>query len=180
MPKPSSIFTSESPPSCLAQLIQQRAEQMPESTAILAPGRVALNARKLAVLSRDFHHHLRLCGIVRTDRVAVLLPSSPELATAFLAIASSAICVPLPPALTIAEAARRLTDTHAKALVTTAGQNAEIPALAKRLGLTIINLTISTASPAGWFEWANRQAVSEPDGCGVSANSPALPPRGKK
>ena len=145
----------------LLQVIQRRAEVQPAAPAILAPGRVPLSAKELALLTRRFHHHLRACGITRPDRVAVMLPSSPEMAAAFLGIACSAACVPIQPTLAAAEAATRLAATRAKALVTAPGVNPEIVNQAERRGVKIIQLSISTASPAGWFSWDERLAAPE-------------------
>ena len=128
---------------------------------LLAPGRSPLDGRALADLTWRFRRHLRLAGIAGSDRVAVSLPSGPELAAVFLAIASSAACVPLAPGLSAGEVLRRLQNTHAKALVTVDGFNPAIVALALQHGLQVVQLRFSPTQPAGWFDWDQVNAGSE-------------------
>ncbi|NBV25331.1 MAG: hypothetical protein EBS05_25885, partial [Proteobacteria bacterium] len=163
------------PPSSLLQLIQQRAQWQPDAPAILAPGRAPLNGRELADLTWRFRRHLRAAGIGSADRVAVSLPSGPELASVFLATASSTACVPLSPELTTGEVLRRLLNARAKALLTVEGFNPAIAAVALQHGLLVVWLRFSPAQPAGWFDWNQANDGPEPDsGLDVSATNIAL------
>src|SRR6516165_6476445 len=56
-------------------------------------------------------------GIGRGDRVAIVLPNGPEMATAFVCIAAGAVTAPLNPAYRGEEFEFYLNDLRAKALV---------------------------------------------------------------
>jgi len=60
-------------------------------------------------------------GIGRNDRVAIVLPNGPEMATAFISIASGATTAPLNPAYKKDEFDFYLSDLKAKALLVEAG-----------------------------------------------------------
>ena len=66
--------------------------------------------------------HLNQLGIGRNDRVAIVLPNGPELASAFLSIASAATAAPLNPAYRESEFDFYLSDLEAKALAVLEGR----------------------------------------------------------
>ena len=68
------------------------------ANAIGAPGRVWRTYGDLKTLTQDVRAALRGAGIAATDRVAIVLPNGPEIATAFLTVAPSATTAPLNPA----------------------------------------------------------------------------------
>ena len=74
------------------------AERTPRVAAIAAPGRTQLTYGSLCAQIEHTVGALRAMGVKREDRVALVLPNGPELAVAFLAIASGATCAPLNPA----------------------------------------------------------------------------------
>jgi acyl-CoA synthetase (AMP-forming)/AMP-acid ligase II len=90
-------------------------------------------------------------GIGRGDRVAIVLPNGPEMATAFLSVASAAASAPLNPAYRQDEFEFYLEDLKAKALIVEAGS--ETPALraAEKLGVKLITLTPEPQAGAGAF-----------------------------
>ena len=65
--------------------------------AIVAPGREALTYAGLRAEIGRLAVRLRAAGVSRGDRVAIVLPNGPEMAVAFLAVASCATAVPLNP-----------------------------------------------------------------------------------
>ncbi|HLE05536.1 MAG TPA: AMP-binding protein, partial [Anaerolineales bacterium] len=76
--------------------LKKRSEAMPAASALLAPGRRALSYGELWT---EINRHVReLCnfGLVGS-RIAVVLPNGPEMAVAFLAVASTAAFAPLNP-----------------------------------------------------------------------------------
>ena len=90
--------------------------------AIGAPGRDWLTYGGLARHWRhDVAEQLRSFGIGAGDRVAIVLPNGPEMATAFVTIAQAAVTAPLNPAYRQEEYAFYLEDLKAKALVVMAG-----------------------------------------------------------
>ena len=79
----------------LPELLGRAAAQRPDSIALLAPGRPGLTYRELAAHAAAVQGALSGFGLGRQERVALVLPSGPEMATAFLGVACSAVCAPL-------------------------------------------------------------------------------------
>ncbi len=69
-----------------------------DAAAITAPGARELTFHAFRKLVADTVAALNGFGIGRNDRVAIVLPNGPEMATAFVAIASGATAAPLNPA----------------------------------------------------------------------------------
>jgi hypothetical protein len=90
-------------------------------------------------------------GVGRNDRVAILLPNGPELATAFVAVLTYCTCAPLNPANTVLEIKGELISAGAKAIILQAGEDDDgILAVAEELGLVDI-LATPSPSEAGIF-----------------------------
>ena len=136
----------------LSSLVGTQAQHSPKSPAILAPGREALSYAGLRELIRDIGDRLRGLGIRPDDRVAVVLPNGPEMATAFLAVASCAACAPLNPAYQTAEFRFYLQDLKARALLLREGDDSPARNVAEKLGLAVIEVRVDVARPAGCFE----------------------------
>jgi oxalate---CoA ligase len=90
-------------------------------------------------------------GIGRGDRVAIVLPNGPEMATAFLCVASAAASAPLNPAYRQDEFEFYLEDLKAKALIVEAGSESPARRAAERLGVKLITLTPEPQAGAGAF-----------------------------
>ncbi len=90
-------------------------------------------------------------GAGRGDRVAIVLPNGPEMAAAFLSVASAAAAAPLNPAYRQDEFEFYLGDLNAKALIVEVGS--ESPALdaAQKLGVWLITLMPDPEAGAGAF-----------------------------
>jgi acyl-CoA synthetase (AMP-forming)/AMP-acid ligase II len=76
----------------LHHLLQTGAD---DAVAISAPGRAPLDYRGLRALVATTTASLNAAGIGRNDRVAIVLPNGPEMATCFLACACAATSAPL-------------------------------------------------------------------------------------
>jgi len=124
--------------------------------AIGAPGRDWLGFAGLRELIGRTGAALAEAGIARRDRVAIVLPNGPEMATAFLAVASAAASAPLNPAYTREEFDFYLGDLGARALLVQAGVATPARAAAAARGVPIIELTPASAAggPAGAFTLA--------------------------
>jgi acyl-CoA synthetase (AMP-forming)/AMP-acid ligase II len=122
-----------------------------EAPAIGAPERAALTFGGLRRLMRATVESLNALGIGRGDRVAIVLPNGPEMATAFLSIAGAATTAPLNPAYRAEEFEFYLTDLHAKALVIDAVGNSAAESIAAKLGIPVIRLETVAGAPAGEF-----------------------------
>jgi len=101
----------------------------PDAPAIGAPGGVrSLSYRDLRTLVRQTVDTLNGLAIGRGDRVAIVLPNGPEMASAFIAVAAGAATAPLNPGYPAHDLEFYLGDLRPKALVLEAG--ADVPARA--------------------------------------------------
>ncbi len=91
-------------------------------------------------------------GIGLGDRVAIVLPNGPEMATAFLCVASAATSAPLNPAYRQDEFEFYLEDLKAKALIVEAGSESPALRAAEKLGVALLTLTPERQLGAGAFE----------------------------
>ncbi|MFW5678718.1 MAG: acyl--CoA ligase [Pseudomonadota bacterium] len=121
------------------------------SPAIGAPGRPWLDFGGLRDLCAATRETLNGFGIGRGDRVAIVLPNGPEMATAFIAVATGATTAPLNPAYREDEFDFYLDDLQAKALVVAADEAGPAVAVAKKRGLPLLRLAFDAAGPAGAF-----------------------------
>ncbi|MGE0238466.1 MAG: acyl--CoA ligase [Parvibaculaceae bacterium] len=119
--------------------------------AILASGRPALTYDGLRRLAATTTTDLNRLGIGRNDRVAIVLPNGPEMATAFLAIGAGATTAPLNPAYKVEEFDFYLKDLSAKALVVDAQGHAAAEQAARQLGVPIFRLVTAKDAAAGEF-----------------------------
>src|SRR5262245_47379745 len=115
----------------LGEMIAHWAVHTPDALAMLAPNRKSLTYRQLQTHLAAVARQLRLLGVGRCDRVALVMPNSPEMVVAFLAVADSAVCAPLNPAYRAAEYEFYLTDLQAAALLIPAGIDSTARAVAQ-------------------------------------------------
>lgn len=124
----------------------------PDAPAIGAPeGGLPLHYRDLAALARATVATLNGAGIGRNDRVAIVLPNGPEMATSFVCIAAGATTAPLNPSYRADELEFYLRDLRAKALVVAAGAETPARAVAQKLSVPLIELHAQREKGAGAF-----------------------------
>jgi acyl-CoA synthetase (AMP-forming)/AMP-acid ligase II len=92
---------------------------------------------------------LNAAGVGRSDRVAVVLPNGPEMATAFVTVAAAATIAPLNPGYREEEFAFYFADLRAKALIIEAGSASPACRVALAHKLRIFELSPELAAPAG-------------------------------
>ncbi len=119
--------------------------------AIGAPGREWLSYGGLRALATDVAGQLRGFGIASGDRVAIVLPNGPEMATAFVTIAQAAVTAPLNPAYREDEFAFYLSDLKARAIVLPEGYDGPALAAARASGVAVLRLHTGADMPAGKF-----------------------------
>ena len=119
--------------------------------AIVAPGTVPLSYGGLRALVEATIAALNGFGVGRNDRVAIVLPNGPDMATAFIGIASGATAAPLNPSYKADEFEFYMSDVKAKALVVEAGSNSPAIEVARKLGMKVIVLHPEHAKGAGAF-----------------------------
>ncbi|GJD47574.1 Acetyl-coenzyme A synthetase [Methylobacterium crusticola] len=152
----------------------------PGRTALLdvaADGRVeAWSFSALREASNRFANALRAHGIAAGDRVAVLLPQSPAVVVAHLAVYKlGAVALPLAVVFGPDALAHRLRDSGARAVVTHAGGLAKLDAV--RDGLPALRLAVSTDGPGDRaLGYSGLLAAASPDlaPADTRADDPAL------
>ena len=132
----------------LHDLLQAGAD---EALAIAAPGRPPLDYRGLRALVSATTAALNASGIGRNDRVAIVLPNGPEMATCFVACASAVASAPLNPAYRADEFEFYLDDLQAKALIVERGSASPAVEAARKRGVRVIELVVAEGAPAGQF-----------------------------
>ena len=136
----------------LVELIACQAEKHPFDPAISGGSQGSLTYSQLYDLLRSITGQLQSLSLGGGDRIAVVLPNGPLMATAFLSIAASATCAPLNPTYKDSEFEFYLSDLNAKALVVL--ENSESPAIgvAGALGIPVLRLVPRAGDGAGAFD----------------------------
>jgi oxalate---CoA ligase len=125
-----------------------------DAIAISAPDRESLTYGGLRALARRTVGALNHLGMGRNDRVAIVLPNGPEMASAFITIACGATTAPLNPAYRRDEFAFYMKDISAKALVVEQGSESPAVEAARELGIVIHEIVVGSDDPAGGFSFA--------------------------
>ncbi len=115
-----------------------------------APGRPWLTGPDLGSLAGGVQSSMAAAGIGRGDRVAIVLPNGPEMATAFLCIAACCCAAPLNPAYTADEFEFYLQDLQPAAILLAAADTGPARDVAGRLGVPVLALHPADG-PAGQF-----------------------------
>ena len=120
------------------------------SRAVGAPGRPWMSGAGLREHAATMRTALMQAGIGRGDRVAIVLPNGPEMATAFLSVAASCCAAPLNPAYKADEFEFYLQDLQPAAILLAAGEAGPAKAAADRLGIPVLILQPSEALAGGF------------------------------
>ncbi len=112
----------------------------PAAPALSAPGRPPLTHAALRRLIDATIAALNARGIGRNDRVAIVLPNGPEMASCFIACAAGVTSAPLNPAYRADEFQFYLSDLDAKALIVETGSASPAVEVARGLGVQVIEL----------------------------------------
>ena len=97
--------------------IQQIISGVTGPRVIGAPGRLWLDGPGLQLLANSVAGTLAGLGIGAGDRVAIVLPNGPEMATAFLSVAAVSCAAPLNPAYKADEFTFYLSDLRPAAII---------------------------------------------------------------
>ncbi len=134
-------------------LFQLLAKGLDDAVAIAAPARSPLSYAGLRHQVNQTVDALNHLGIGRNNRVAIVLPNGPEMATAFVAIACGATTAPLNPAYREEEFSFYLSDLGTRALVVEQGSASPAVSAAEKLGIPV--LPIVPGDAAGSFHFAD-------------------------
>ena len=151
----------------IAKLLECGAAHDP---ALGAPGRRPLTYQALRALRERTALTLNALGIGVADRVAIVLPNGPEMASAFLTVGSAATAAPLNPGYRYEEFDFYLSDLHAKALLILADMDSPARAVANARGIPILELEADPAGPAGEFSIRPTSTVASHHP--ITSNSP--------
>ena len=132
----------------IADLLRTGADS---ATALSTPGGVPLTYRSLRALVGNTTTALGERGIGAGDRVAIVLDNGPEMAAAFLSVASGATAAPLNPGYRAEEFEFYLTDLRAKLLLVGHGKESPSIEVAKKLGVPVARLVPQPERGAGSF-----------------------------
>jgi acyl-CoA synthetase (AMP-forming)/AMP-acid ligase II/thioesterase domain-containing protein len=143
--------TFEHPPQTIPSLVRHWAAATPDAQALVASDRRPLTYGRLAEHADATARQLRSLGIERGDRVALAHPNGPELAAAFLGIASAAVCAPLNHTYRGSEFDFYLSDLHATAVVVPAGANSPLRTVAELRHIRVLELVPEDTGEAGAF-----------------------------
>ena len=137
----------------IPELLRRWADATPDAPALMAPGREPLSYRQLSEQTEAAAGQLRSLGVGSDDRVVLVHQNGPELAAAFLAVSSAAVCAPLNPTYRQSEFDYYLADLRAKAIVLAADDDSPLRDLAKRRQLRIVDVVTAEGAPAGAFRF---------------------------
>ncbi|MEZ4343649.1 MAG: AMP-binding protein [Nitrospirales bacterium] len=124
----------------LEQYFHAWSQRTPGNDALLGLDRPALTFAQLREHLDTLQAALRQRGLARTACLALVAPNGPELALAFLACATSAICAPLNPAYRREELAFYLEDLEASALLIAGTLDSPAREVAHSRGIPILEL----------------------------------------
>lgn len=139
-----------------------------DAAAIGAPERPPLSHGNLGRLIQEICSNLNRFGIGRNDRVAIVLPNGPEMATAFLSVAACASAAPLNPAYKKDEFAFYLSDLKARAVIVEAGSTSPVLEAARELDIPILTIEWQESDPAGTISFGPSNLNGRAENPGLS------------
>ena len=132
-------------------ILELLADSNDEAVALSAPERTDLTYKGLKEQIRKTGKLLASLGVASNERVAIVLPNGPEMASAFVSVGAWATTAPLNPNYKADEYEFYLNDLNAKVLIVREGVENPSREIAKKLGITIVELTVDADHAAGEF-----------------------------
>ena len=130
-------------------------------TAIAAPARAGIDYAELRAQTEAIGRQLRGVGVGAEDRVAIVLPNGPAMASAFVCMAPWCTTAPLNPAYKADEFDFYLQDLAAGALVVEEGAQSAAVAVAEAHDIPVLQLAVGQTAGAIRFAGAP-DAVAQP------------------
>jgi len=131
-----------------------------DAVAIAAPDRQPLTYRGLAAQIADIGRALANADVSQQDKVAIVLPNGPDMASAFLGVACAAVAAPLNPAYKADEFRFYMDDLKVRLLILEAGDQTPARAVAAELGIPVLD--IKPKPEAGAFDIPGADSKGEP------------------
>ena len=137
--------------------------------ALTAPDREAMTYAALRQHVDSVGRQLAARGLGRGDRVAIVHPNGPEMASSFLAVASFMSAAPLNPAYKESEYAFYLEDLAPKLVIVEAGSDNPVRQAAAALSIPVVEAVVGNGAPAGAFRLFDEEADTVPADTGDEA-----------
>ena len=134
------------------------------AVALTAPDRPAMTYAALRRHVDSVGRQLAGNGLGPSDRVAIVLPNGPEMASAFMAVAAYMSAAPLNPAYKESEYAFYLEDLAPKLVIVEAGSENSVRAAASALSIPVVEAVVGDNDPAGAFRLLEAEADAAPTG----------------
>ena len=125
----------------IGKAIRYRAELQPHHTAVVASGFAPLSYRELQCLIDEVRGTLRRAGLGQSARIAIAMRNGPQAALAIVAVACSAVSIPLNPRQTLSEIETCLAALRPDAVLVVKGADSAARRVAERKRLSIIEAT---------------------------------------
>ncbi len=122
------------------------------SVAITAPNRLPLSYSELRIHCKKIGRQLASQGLSNKSRVAIVMSNGPEMATAFLAVASHMSAAPLNPSYKETEYEFYLKDLMPELVIVAENSENSVITAAKRLFIPVVEAKVLEGTPAGVFE----------------------------
>ena len=134
------------------------------AVALTAPDRPAMTYAALRRHVDSVGRQLAGNGLRPSDRVAIVLPNGPEMASAFMAVAAYMSAAPLNPAYKESEYAFYLEDLAPKLVIVEAGSENPVRAAASALSIPVVEVVVGDKDPAGAFRLFEAEVDAPPAG----------------
>ena len=161
-------------PLSIHHLLGIQGDRRADAVAIAGLGHPPLSFRRLLIHAEQAAKTLNTLGIGRNDRVAMVTPNGPEMASAFLAVSSAATFAPLNPSCRTNEFDFYLTDLGAKALIVQSSADSPAIAVAQKHSIAIIELSPVAEGDTGIFSIRSEKRPSVSQGDFAQADDVAL------
>ena len=135
----------------IGDLLRNVSERCADAPALLASRRNPMSYGRLWAHVQETAGLLQAIGIGHEDRVAVVLPDGPEMASSFLCVSTAAVCAPLNPNFRASEFEFYFTELNPKALILEAGADSSAATVARSRGVRVIGLIPQIDGEAGLF-----------------------------
>jgi acyl-CoA synthetase (AMP-forming)/AMP-acid ligase II/thioesterase domain-containing protein/acyl carrier protein len=136
----------------VTDVVRRHAQVQPGAPALVAEGRESLTYGALVRQMDEIQRRLNAMGYGRGDRIAIVAPNGPMLATLVTGIMGCAVAVPMNPVLSVGEFVIYLRDQKVRAVALDAGMDSPVRAAAEQIGLPVLEVDAATAGPAGLFD----------------------------
>jgi acyl-CoA synthetase (AMP-forming)/AMP-acid ligase II/thioesterase domain-containing protein/acyl carrier protein len=148
--KPRSSDSNSVGRSTVGSQIRRHAELQPDHVAVVATGFAPLSYWELQRLIDEVRAGLRLVGFGRTARIVIAMRNGPQAALAIVAVACSAISIPLNPRQSLQEIERSLTALQPDGLLVAKGAESAARRAAERMGVAILEAIQSDDTTLGF------------------------------